>query len=70
MTIRVTEVALHGLQFAPTADIRSLIEAYDKSGAMSFEDAPGSWIKSYNDKSEQGIMQACAHCSYNAFHII
>lgn len=38
--------------FAPSIEVKKLIEAYDAEGPMAFEDEAGTWIKNHKDKGE------------------
>lgn len=35
--------------YAPSAEIRALIESYDRDGSMAFEDEPGTWDRETKD---------------------
>lgn len=38
--------------YAPSAEIRALIESYDRDGSMAFEDEPGTWDRETKDSAE------------------
>lgn len=62
------------VQFAPSKEISELIKQYDAEGAMAFEDAPGSWIHTTNEKGEaeargqSGWFLRARHTSHSAEH--
>eukprot|EP00798_Chlamydomonas_sp_ICE-L_P023285 gene23285-30521_t len=39
-------------EFTPAPALKELVKLWDDKGAMSFEDAPGTWVKSKNDKDD------------------